>query len=148
MSTTKSHVKEISNCHLSFDGTIVSNGSVVKNLSVYFDRPLSMEKQVKAVTKFCYYQIRKYWSNSAINHRRRMQNLSFLTCHVTPRLRNALLFALDNPRQIPLTTSDLGRIIVIDMRLRLTLMMRSLVGLPHRETPTRFLQIVLKDGVI
>ena len=50
LSTTKSHVKEISNWHLSFDGTIVSNGSVVKNLSVYFDRTLSMEKQVNAVT--------------------------------------------------------------------------------------------------
>ena len=46
---------------------------------------------------------------------------------------------LGNPRQIPLTTSDLGRIIVIDMRLRLTFVMRSVVGLPHRETPTRFL---------
>ena len=48
-----------------------------------------------------------------------MQNLSLLTCHVTSRVRNALLFALGNPRQIPLTTSDLGRIIVIDRRLRL-----------------------------
>ena len=39
---------------------------------------------------------------------------------------------LGNPRQIPQTTSDLGRIIVIDMRLRLTLVMRSVVGLPQR----------------
>ena len=43
--------------------------------------------------------------------------------------------SLGNPRQIPETTSDLGRIIVIHMRLRLT----SVVGVPHRETPTRFL---------
>ena len=42
--TPKSCVKEFSNCHLSFDGTIVSNASVVKNLGVYFDRTLSMEK--------------------------------------------------------------------------------------------------------
>ena len=56
--TPKSRVKEFSNCHLSFDGTIVSNASVVKNLGVYFDRTLSMEKQVNAVTKSCYHQIR------------------------------------------------------------------------------------------
>ncbi|CAC5406528.1 unnamed protein product [Mytilus coruscus] len=49
---------KISNCHLSFDGSIVSNASVVKNLGVYFDRTLSMEKQVNAVTKSCYFQIR------------------------------------------------------------------------------------------
>ena len=36
-------------------------------------------------------------------------------------------------------STDLGRIIVIDVRLRLTFVMRSVVGLPHRETPTRFL---------
>ena len=41
--TPKTRVKEFSNCHLSFDGTIVSNPSVVKN-GVYFDRTLSMEK--------------------------------------------------------------------------------------------------------
>ena len=46
---------------------------------------------------------------------------------------------LGNPRQIPYTTSDLGRIIVIHMRLHLTFVMRSVVGVPHRETPTRFL---------
>ena len=56
--TPKTRVKKFSNCHLSFDGTIVSNASVVKNLDVYFDRTLSMEKQVNAVTKSCYYQIR------------------------------------------------------------------------------------------
>ena len=38
-----------------------------------------------------------------------------------------------NPRQIPYTTSRLGRVIVIDMRLRLTFVIRSVVGLPHRE---------------
>ena len=46
---------------------------------------------------------------------------------------------LGNPRQIPSTTSDLGRIIVIHMRLRQTFVMRSVDGVPHRETPTRFL---------
>ena len=56
--TPKTHVKEFSTCHLSFDGTIVSNASVLKNLGIYFDRTLSMEKQVNAVTKSCYYHIR------------------------------------------------------------------------------------------
>ena len=51
--TPKTRVKEFSNCHLSFDGTIFSNASVIKNLGVYFDRTMSMEKQVNAVTKSC-----------------------------------------------------------------------------------------------
>ena len=56
--------------------------------------------------------------------------------------------ALGNPRQIPLTTSKLRRIIVINMRLGYHFVMRSVVGVPHRETPTRFLKIILKDGVL
>ena len=54
----KNRVKEFSNCHLLFDGSIVSNASVVKNLGVYFDRTLSMEKQVNGITKSCFFQIR------------------------------------------------------------------------------------------
>ena len=52
-------------------GNILSSSSSVKNLGVYMDSALTMEKQVNAVTKSCYYQIRNightrhYISNEA-----------------------------------------------------------------------------------
>ena len=52
-------------------GNTISSSSSVKNLGVYMDSALTMEKQVNAVTKSCYYQIRNighirhYISNEA-----------------------------------------------------------------------------------
>ena len=43
--------KEFSECCLSFDGNIVTNASFVKNLGIFFDRTLCMQKQASAITK-------------------------------------------------------------------------------------------------
>jgi len=43
---------------LQVDKNTVSVASSVKNLGVYFDTSLTMEKQVNAISKACYYQIR------------------------------------------------------------------------------------------
>jgi hypothetical protein len=59
----KHHVKEFSECCLSFDGTIVTNASFVKNLGIFFDRTLCMQKQASAITKSCYFQIRNIERN-------------------------------------------------------------------------------------
>jgi hypothetical protein len=50
-----------SDCRLSFDGTVVSDVSCVRNLGVFFDKTLSIEKQVSATSKLCFYQIRNIW---------------------------------------------------------------------------------------
>ena len=47
--TTKQRTKDFVNCSISFDGHIVSEASVVKNLGVLFDKTLTMEKQVSFV---------------------------------------------------------------------------------------------------
>ena len=60
---TKRREKEFSECCLSFDGTIVINASFVKNLSIFFDRTLCMQKQASAITKSCYFQIRNIERN-------------------------------------------------------------------------------------
>jgi hypothetical protein len=54
----KHRKKDFSDCCLSFDGTVVSDVSCVRNLGVFFDKTLSMEKQVSATSKSCFYQIR------------------------------------------------------------------------------------------
>ena len=41
----KHRVKEFSECYLSFDGTIVTDASFVKNLGIFFDRTLFIQKQ-------------------------------------------------------------------------------------------------------
>jgi hypothetical protein len=51
-------VKDFSDCRLSFDGIVVSDVSCVRNLGVFFDKALSMEKRVSATSKSCFYQIR------------------------------------------------------------------------------------------
>ena len=43
----KHHVKEFSECCLAFDGTIVTNASFVKNLGIFFDRTLCMQKRCR-----------------------------------------------------------------------------------------------------
>ena len=50
--------KDFSDCRLSFDGTVVSDVSCVRNLGGFFDKTLSIEKQVSATSKLCFYQIR------------------------------------------------------------------------------------------
>jgi hypothetical protein len=60
---TKHREKEFSECCLSFDGTIVINASFVKNLRMFFDRTLCMQKQASAITKSCYFQIRNIGRN-------------------------------------------------------------------------------------
>lgn len=57
--TTKQRTKDFVNCSISFDGHIVNEASVVKNLGVLFDKTLTMEKQVSSVSKSCFLQIRK-----------------------------------------------------------------------------------------
>ncbi|XP_071141874.1 uncharacterized protein [Mytilus edulis] len=50
----KHRVKQLSKYELPFDGTILSDA----NLGLFFDKTLSMEQQVTAVSKSCYDQIR------------------------------------------------------------------------------------------
>lgn len=54
----KHRVKDFSNCNLSFGGTVISDAPSVKNLGVFFDRSLTMEKQVSATSRSCFHQIR------------------------------------------------------------------------------------------
>ena len=54
----KHWIKDFSDCRLSFDGSVVSDVSCVRNLGVFFDKTLSIEKQVSATSKSCFYQIR------------------------------------------------------------------------------------------
>jgi hypothetical protein len=54
----KYRFKDLSNCHLSIGGNIISSAECVNNLGVYFDETLSMTKQVSAVSKSCFHQIR------------------------------------------------------------------------------------------
>jgi hypothetical protein len=42
----------------SFDGTVLSDVSSVKNLGMYFDKTISMEQQASAITRSCFQQIR------------------------------------------------------------------------------------------
>jgi hypothetical protein len=59
----KHRVKEFSECCLSFDGTIVTNASFVKNLGIFFDKTLCMQKQASAIANSCYFQIRNIERN-------------------------------------------------------------------------------------
>jgi hypothetical protein len=57
--TTKQRTKDFVNCSISFDGYIVNEASVVKHLGVFFDKTLTMDKQVSSVSKSGFLQIRK-----------------------------------------------------------------------------------------
>ena len=59
---SKHRVKNFSDCRLCFDGTVVSDVSCIRNLGVFFDKTLSMEKQVSATSKSCFYQIRNRYT--------------------------------------------------------------------------------------
>jgi hypothetical protein len=54
----KHRVNDLSNCHLSIGGNIVSSAECIQNLGVYFDEALSMSKQVSGISKSCFHQIR------------------------------------------------------------------------------------------
>jgi hypothetical protein len=54
----KHRVKELGNCQLVPDRTIVTDVTCVKNLGVYLDKSLSMEQHIAAVSKSCFNQIR------------------------------------------------------------------------------------------
>jgi hypothetical protein len=58
VSAPKHCVKKFSECCLSFEGTIVTNASFVKNIGIFFDMTLCVQKQASAITKLCYFQIR------------------------------------------------------------------------------------------
>ena len=47
---TKHRSKDFVNCSISFDGHIVNEAFVVKNLGVFFNKTLTMEKQVSSVS--------------------------------------------------------------------------------------------------
>ncbi|CAC5422802.1 unnamed protein product [Mytilus coruscus] len=54
----KHQLKHLSDFRLTFDGTVLSDVSCVKNLGMYFDKTIIMEHQASAITKACFYQIR------------------------------------------------------------------------------------------
>ena len=91
----KHRVKELSNCQLVLDGTIVTDVKCVKNLGIHLDKSLNMEQHASAVSKSCFNQIRNigrirsYITDSACKT---------LVCSlVTSRLDygNALLFGVN-----------------------------------------------------
>ena len=92
---TKHREKEFSECCLSFDGTIVINASFVKNLGMFFDRTLCMQKQASAITKPCYFQIRNIERNRSYTSEDACKTLVCLL--VTSRLDygNALLYEVN-----------------------------------------------------
>jgi hypothetical protein len=51
-------VKELGNCQLVPDGTIVTDVTYVKNLGVYLDKSLRIEQHIAVVSKSCFNQIR------------------------------------------------------------------------------------------
>jgi len=54
----KHRPKDFSDCFLEFDGCVVNDAAFVKNLGMYFDKTMSMEKQVSEISRSCYFQIR------------------------------------------------------------------------------------------
>ena len=54
----KHQAKDLSDCKLLFDGTIVHESAFVKNLGSHFDKTLSMEKQANAISKSCFFHLR------------------------------------------------------------------------------------------
>ena len=67
----KHRLQEFTGCQLEFDGSLVSDACCVKNLGVFFDKTLNMEKQGSSLAKSCFFQIRNigrirpYISNDA-----------------------------------------------------------------------------------
>ena len=55
---SKQHKKQFDQCSLKFDDKIVSISGCVKNLGIFLDSALNMEKQVSAVSKTCFFHLR------------------------------------------------------------------------------------------
>jgi hypothetical protein len=95
--------KEFSECCLSFDGNIVTNASFVKNLGIFFDRTLCMQKQASAITKPCYFQIRNIECNRSYTSE---DACKILACSlVASRLDygNALLYGVNTQHNLEVT---------------------------------------------
>jgi hypothetical protein len=99
----KHRVKEFSECCLSLNGTIVTNASFVKNLGIFFDRTLCMQKQASAITKPCYFQIRNIERNRSYTSEDACKTLVCLL--VTSRLDygNALLYGVNTQHNLEVT---------------------------------------------
>ncbi|CAC5410658.1 unnamed protein product [Mytilus coruscus] len=55
---SKNRVKDLSGLHLNFGGNIVSDAECFKSLGIYFEKTLAIDKQISAVSKSCFNQIR------------------------------------------------------------------------------------------
>jgi hypothetical protein len=55
----KHKIKDVSTFNLAFGEASIGDSSFVKNLGVFFDRTLSMEKSCSTVVKTCFNNIRK-----------------------------------------------------------------------------------------
>ena len=55
---SKHHATEFSGCTIVFDESVVNNVDCVRNLGVYFDTTLNMEKQTKVTSKACFHNLR------------------------------------------------------------------------------------------
>jgi hypothetical protein len=88
-------LQEFTGCQLEFYGSLVNNACCVKNLGVFFDKTLNMEKQGSSLAKSCFFQIRNigrirpYISNDACK--------TLVSALVTSRLDygNALLYGVN-----------------------------------------------------
>ena len=54
----KHQANDLSDCKLQFDGTIVCESALVKNLGAYFDKTPSMDKQANEISKSCFFHLR------------------------------------------------------------------------------------------
>ena len=61
MFAPKSHLQRLGNLSLTVDEAVIYPKQEVINLGVIFDSTLSMKQQINAVTKKCYYHIRRIW---------------------------------------------------------------------------------------
>jgi len=106
----------------------VSVASSVKNLGVYFDTSLTMERQVNAITKACYYHIRN------IGHIRLYITLdaSKTLAHalITSRLDygNALMYGLPMTRLQKVQNSSARLVTRTHKREHITPVLNSLLG--------------------
>ena len=100
---TQHREKEFSECCLSFDGTIVINASLVKNLGIFFDRTLCMQNQASAITKSCYFQIRNIGRNRLYTTEDACKTLACSL--ITSRLDygNALLYRVNTQHNLEAT---------------------------------------------
>jgi hypothetical protein len=104
----KHRSQEFTGCQLEFDGSLASDACCVKNLGVFFDKTLNMEKQGSSLAKSCFFQIRNigrirpYISNDACK--------TLVSALVTSRLDygNALLFGVNSSLITKLQLWNLG----------------------------------------